>query len=439
MQLFQHEGVRRYASNTLWLLAENVIRLITGVLIGVWVTRFLGPEKYGIISYAIAFVAIFSSIAKVGLDSIIVRELVNHEEKKAELLGTAFWLKMIGGIITFTLIAIISYLTPHNGVNNLYILIISAGVLLQSFEVIDFYYQSQVKSKYVSICKIIQTLLSSVVKLYLIFIQADLVYFALTYLLDYVFLSILLYLTYMLQKHENFYKKFNFEIAKQLILESWPVIIVGIAITVQGKLDQVILGKMMGSIPLGYYALAIGLIEIISFIPMILNSSIAPAIINAKKRSSEEYGMRMQNYYSLMFILSVLVGLPLYFFGQKITILLYGNEFSPAGVLLSLMALRIFFANMGVARSQYILNEKLFKYNLINTILGAIVSIVLNIYLVPIYGPLGAIYASYCSFFASTFALDLIYKGTRSNILNMMKGILKFYSIFTYMKVYKPV
>ncbi len=431
MNLFRHEGVRRYAANTLWMLVENILRLVYGILVGVWVTRFLGPEQYGVISYALAFVAIFGTAAKVGLDSIVIRDLVNHPEKKAEYMGTAFWLKLIGGLISFGIITFVAYLSPNSTSTNLYILVISAGLIFQSYEVIDFYYQSQVKSKYVSISKIIQLVISAIIKLYLIKIQANIIYFVFTYLLEQVVLSLMLYITYNSQKHSRFYKYFNTDIAKILLSESWPVIIVGIAITIQSKIDQVILGSFLGSENLGFYALAISFIEIISFIPIIINSSITPAIINAKKRSQIEYTKRLQTYYSVMFILSVLIGLPIMLFGQNITIFLYGSKFASAGIILSFLSLRIFFANMGVARSQYIVNEKLLKFNLLTTALGASVSIILNFYLIPIYGVVGAIVASYLSFFVSTFLIDIFYQKARTNLVIMLRGIVYSYQIFS--------
>jgi O-antigen/teichoic acid export membrane protein len=431
MQILKHEGVRRYASNTLWLFAENVLRLISGILIGVWVTRYLGPEKYGVISYALAFVAIFSTIAKVGLDSIVIRDLVNHPEKKTQYLGTAFWLKLIGSLFTIIVVGVLAYFSPNSSSTNLYILVIASGLIFQSYEVIDFYYQSQVKSKYVSISKIIQLVLSGVIKLYLIYIHADVIYFVLTYLLEQFTLALLLYLAYNSQKHESFSQHFNSKIAKSLLLESWPVIIVGIAITIQSKIDQVILGSMLGSTSLGFYALAISFIEIISFLPVIINSSITPAIINAKKRSTAEYLNRLQSYYSMMFILSVIIGLPITLFGSSLTVLIYGDQFLAAGTIFSLLALRIFFANMGVARSQYIVNEKLLKFNLLTTMLGAAVSIMMNFYLIPIYGVTGAIIASYFSFFVSTFLIDLFYSRTRENLVIMFKGIVYSYQLFS--------
>jgi O-antigen/teichoic acid export membrane protein len=152
-----HPGVRRYGINTAWLFTEQVLRLIAGFFVGVWVARYLGPEKYGLFSYALAFVSIFQGIAKLGLDGIVVRDLVQELEKRDVYLGTSFWLKLLGSIITFLIITIIlviqslltshfSPLTSHFSLltshffteTNIYILIIAFGIIFQSFEVIDF-------------------------------------------------------------------------------------------------------------------------------------------------------------------------------------------------------------------------------------------------------------------------------------------------------------
>jgi O-antigen/teichoic acid export membrane protein len=75
--------------------------MLAGFFVGVWVARYLVPENYGILSYSLAFVALFQGIAKLGLDGIVVRELVKFPEKRDEFLGTSFWLKFIESVITF--------------------------------------------------------------------------------------------------------------------------------------------------------------------------------------------------------------------------------------------------------------------------------------------------------------------------------------------------
>ena len=126
----------------------------------------LGPDQFGVYSYASAFVALFGTIARLGLDSIVVRDLVNHPEERDGYLGTAFWLKLIGGLLTLRLAGDRGAIHRQRRHDNLYIFIIGSGLIFQSFDVVDSYFQSKVLSKYVSIAKLIQLALSSVLKLY---------------------------------------------------------------------------------------------------------------------------------------------------------------------------------------------------------------------------------------------------------------------------------
>ncbi|HIK36226.1 MAG TPA: oligosaccharide flippase family protein [Thermosynechococcus sp. M98_K2018_005] len=95
-----HQGIRRYIVNTSWLFAEQILRIIAGLLVGIYVARYFGPIKFGLFSYALAFVGLFASLAKLGIDGIIVKELVNAPAKRDAYLGTAFWLKIIGTMLT---------------------------------------------------------------------------------------------------------------------------------------------------------------------------------------------------------------------------------------------------------------------------------------------------------------------------------------------------
>ena len=93
--VFSHKGFIRYFKNTSWLFFEKFLRMAVGITVTVWIARYLGPEKFGLFSYAQAFVILFSSIAALGLDSIVVRELVKDERKRDFIIATAFYLKFV--------------------------------------------------------------------------------------------------------------------------------------------------------------------------------------------------------------------------------------------------------------------------------------------------------------------------------------------------------
>ena len=219
-----HEGFRRYFANTSWMFGEQVLRIIAGLFVGIWVARYLGPKQFGMFSYVTAFVAIFSTIAKLGLDGIVVRDLVNDPLKSNAYLGTAFWLKLFGGLIALGVIVFATLLTSNDHTTNLYIFIIASGIIFQSFEVVDFYFQSRVLSKFVSLCKMTQLLLSSLLKIYFVLTGADLFWFVVVSFIDQLSLAVTLYIAYKYQKNDNFYHHFDLGVAKNFLKFSWPMI-----------------------------------------------------------------------------------------------------------------------------------------------------------------------------------------------------------------------
>lgn len=406
------------------MFGEQLLRMISGLLVGVWVARYLGPEQFGVFSYAIAFVAIFGSIAKLGLDGIVVRNLVIEPHKRDLYLGTAFWLKFFGAFSAIVIVAFATLFTSNDNTTNLYIFIIASGIIFQSFEVIDFYFQSKVLSKFVSLCKMTQLLLSSLLKIYFVLTGANLVWFVVVSLVDQVTLAITLYIAYRFQRLDGFYRNFDWSTAKKLLKDSWPLILSGVVLMIQARIDQVMIKEMIGNTELGYYSSAMRLIEVFSFVPMILTNSLFPAIVNAKKTSIALYKNRLFNLYRLMMLLFLLIAIPVYLFGNQIVIFLYKDAFSPAGPLFSLMAIRLFFTNFGVVRGAYLMTENLMMYSMITMIIGTLVNLILNYYWIPSYHSVGAIWASLASFFITTFLIDFYYYRTKSNCNMMLRSML---------------
>ncbi|MEM4197126.1 MAG: flippase [Candidatus Anstonellaceae archaeon] len=428
--LLSHQGFRRYAANTSWLFAEKIFRMFVGLFVGIWVARYLGPERYGLLSYAQSFVGLFTAIATLGLDGIVVRELVRNESRRDELLGTAFWLKLIGAVAVLFILAIAVNFTSNDSYTNTLIFIIASATIFQSFNVIDMYFQAKVMGKFITYANAVSLLLSSIVKVMLIFYEAPLVAFAWSVVFDGLVLAIgYVYFFYKNSKFKLQNLKFSKATSIALLKDSWPLILSGMILMIQARIDQVMLQEMIGSKEVGYYSVALRLIETFGFIPMLLNSSIFPALVNAKKHSEELYRERFLNYYRLSFLLFLLVGIPIFLFSEKIVVLLYGEVYQPAGLLLSLMAIRLFFTNTGVARGAFINIENLFRFSLITMTFGVIVNVVLNYYLIPIYQSKGAIVATIISFFVTVFLIDFIYKRTRENVKLQIKSMFTFFKL----------
>ena len=136
--LKNHQGFMKYFKNTSWLFAEKILRMIVGLFVGIWVARYLGPEQFGLLRYSQSFVGLFAAIATLGLNAIVIRELVKNSDQKDELMGTAFMLQVIGALIVLVILSFAVNFTSNDFSTNVLVFIIASATLFQSFNVIDF-------------------------------------------------------------------------------------------------------------------------------------------------------------------------------------------------------------------------------------------------------------------------------------------------------------
>lgn len=422
--LKNHQGFMKYFKNTSWLFGEKILRMVIGLFVGIWVARYLGPEQFGLFSYAISFVGLFSVIATFGLDGIVVRELVKDDSKSNELIGTAFWLKVMGAILVLTILVFTVGFTSNDTDTNVLVFIIASATIFQSFNVVDMYFQAKVLSKFVVYANVISFLISSIIKIVLILNEAPLIYFAWVVLFD-SFILALGFIYFFLKNSSTSIRSLVFKksVATALLKDSWPLILSGGVLMIQARIDQIMIKEMIGAIEVGYYSVALRLIEVFAFFPIMLNSSLYPSIQNAKSTNAYLYQSRLLNFYRLNLLLFLVIAIPIFFFSESIIILLFGVEYQSAGALLALMASRLFFTNMGVARSSFIMTENLMKFALLTMVLGTIVNIGLNYLWIPEYASKGAIFATIVSFTVTIFLVDIFYSKTRQNVLLQIKSI----------------
>jgi O-antigen/teichoic acid export membrane protein len=424
--LKDHEGFIRYLKNTSWMMGEQFLRIISGLFVGVWVARYLGPEQFGLLSYVLAFNAIFGGIAKLGLDAVVVRELVNNPEKRDIYLGTAFWLKVFGALTVISLMGVIVPMTINDATTNLFILIIASGMIFQSFEVVEFYFQSQVRAKIVSACKVTQLALSSLIKIYLVLVEAELIYFVLIVAFDVFALAVSYSIAYKISENWTFYKHFDLSTAKQLLNTSWPLIFSGLVVMIYMRIDQIMIKEMLGEYEVGIYSAAVKLSEIFYFIPMLITTSLFPAILKSKQQGEELYKKRLQRLYTFMFWLAVVIILPMSFLSDKLIIMFFGAPYQDAGPILMVHVWASIFVFWGVASGKWFLVENLQVLSLINAASGAAVNLFLNYKLMPVYGVMGAAYATLASYAVAAYLMNFMFAKSRVNFYLLSNSVFPF-------------
>ena len=415
LQFFASPGFRKYFANTSWLLGERILRMVVSLLVGIYVARYLGPERFGLLSYTLSFVLLFSSLASFGLDDILVRELVKQPEQRNNLLGTVFWLKVCGTAIMSTTIAVVLQFMAEDQQTYWMIALITFGFLFQATNVVDFYFQSQVQSKFAVRAQAFQLLLTSIFKIYLVWNQAELIWFAFALMLDQVVVAVLFLLVYHWKIEWFPFLSFTWVQAKKLMIDAWPLIFAGMVVSVYMKIDQVMLKEMLDAKAVGVYAAAVKLCEAWYFVPTAVIASLFPAIITARKNSETLYEERVQKLYDLMVWVAVAVALPTTLFADWVILILYGADFQEAADVLKMYIWAGVFVSLGVASSKWLIAENLERYSFYSTLLGAILNIVCNFYLIPIYGIRGAALATLISYGTAAYLSMAIFEKTRNN------------------------
>lgn len=383
-----------------------MLRLFVALFVGVYVARYLGPEQFGLLSYASSFVGLFSALATLGLNNIVVRELVKKPERRDELLGTAFWLKIGGAGLMWISIATAIPFTQNDTYENTLIAIIAFSAIFQAFNVINFHYQAQVQSKYVVYANFAQLVVSSIAKLSFVAIKAPLIWFAGVYLLDAVVLAIGLITIYLHKTGKVWFLQWKWSVASALLRDSWPLILSGMLVSIYMKIDQVMIKEMLGTKEVGLYAAAVKLSEAWYFLPVLITNSLFPAIIKAKEVSEEFYYNRLQKLYDLMVGMAIAIALPMTFLSDWIVNLLYGGEYNEAGNILMVHIWAGVFIFLLVASGKWLIVEKMTKYAFYRNFFGAITNLVLNYFLIKEFGVIGAAWATLLSYMLASYLID---------------------------------
>ena len=189
-ELLKSEMFVKYLKNTSWLMAERVLKIGVGFIVLIFLVRYLGPENFGLLSYVQSFVGVFVAFTTLGLEVILVRELTKNKTENRKILGTGLTLKLVASIIAIVIVLTVGFSIKDHDVR-LLTNIVSITLLFQSLNLgIDTYFQANIKSKITVISNTIAFIISSFLKLTLVYINAELVYFAYALVFDSLIITI---------------------------------------------------------------------------------------------------------------------------------------------------------------------------------------------------------------------------------------------------------
>lgn len=407
-----------------WLFFDKILRMGVGLIVGVWVARYLGPEQFGLFNFATAFVGMFGAIAGLGLQGVVVRDLVREPSSREEILGSAAVLQLIGGLVAYALVlATIFWLRPDDALAKTIVAILGSMMLFKASEVAVCWFESQVLSKFTVWVQNGTFLVFASVKVVLILKGAPLVAFAWVSMAEGLVVAMVMVIVLGLRGPRARQLRATVARAKSLLADSWPLLLSGVAVMIYMRIDQIMLGQMVGDEAVGIYSAAVRISEVWYFVPMAIASSVFPAILGAKKRDETLYYKRLQRLFDLMTWVSLVVAITVTFLSEYVVVLLFGDAYKAAGVVLTIHIWSGIFVFLGVASGKWFLAENLQVLSLQRTVLGALTNVVLNILLIPKYGVLGAAWGTVAAQFAANILFDGMHAKTRNIFVMKIRTI----------------
>lgn len=417
--------LRKILGNTTWLFGEKVLQLFLGLFVGVWVARYLGPEGFGLYNYIIAIVLLFSVVAKLGLEQIVVRDISRDISQKEETLGTGCILRFVAsllatiGVIIFALIS-----EPNDPTIRLFVGIFAlANSFSRSMEVIDYWFQSQVQSKYVVVAKNIIYVIINIAKIIAIQLQAPLLVFIVIISIEQILTAIGLAVVYQFSGSLIKAWRFSRDRAFSLLQDSWPLILANIVTVIYMRIDQVMLAQMVSTESVGIYSAAVKISEMWYFVPISIINSVYPSVVQGKELGNQIYYGRIQKLLSIVAIIGYLAAIPITFLSPYIVNLIYGVQYAEAANILTIHIWAGLFIGLGVARTTWLTTENLTKFAAATTALGAVINIILNTLWIDTYGGTGAAVATVISQIVASYLSGLFFKPIRPIFWRQTKAL----------------
>ena len=423
------DKLKPYFDNTLWLFAERIVRIAVSLFVFAYMARYLGPVAFGTLNYALVIASLAVPFISLGLNRTIVMEMVRNPEQEKVLLGTVFVFKLAVAIVTSLIIlALIFALDFGPEKSQLIIAMVSVGNVFLAFDVIEYYFQSKVQSRYSVIYKSIAFFLSAFFKVMLVAFEFELFYFGLAVFLETLFVAILALLTYQLHGNRSLgaLPDWSFDVDKglKLVKNSWPEIIAGFGTMLCMKMDQIMLEAIRGVEIVGVFSTAARLTDVWYFIPAAIAASSFPAIISMKQEDAKAYQQGIQDLFSIQVIICVLIAGIVTALSPIVIDLLFGVSYKEASTILAIYIWCLPAMALGVSSGSWIYAENRVVLSAYRMIVGTLCNVLLNFVLIDLYGGVGAAIATVVSLCIAFYFYDLFVSVMRPLFVMKTKALL---------------
>ena len=403
---------RSVVKNAGWIIGCRIVQSLMALIIGMLSARYLGPSNYGLISYASSVIAFVVPLAQLGLRNVLVEEIVAQPENEGEIIGTAIVISLVSSL--FCVAGCISFVSFANAGEQETIIVCalySISLLFQMLELIQYWYQAKLLSKYTSIVSLASYFICAAYKIFLLITKKNIYWFAAAYSLDFMIISMALLIIY--RKLGGRRLKFSFAFGKKMFSRSKYYIVSSMMVTIFSQTDKIMIKMMLGNAETGFYSTAITCVNMTSFVFMAIIDSLRPVIFESRKSDYKKYERNMSLLYSVIIYMGLAQSVVFTVLAKPIVTILYGQEYLPTIPILQIIVWYTSFSYMGTVRNIWMLAENKQKYLWIINLSGAVLNIIGNFVLITTIGSIGAAISSVLTQFFVNWLLCFIIKPIR--------------------------
>jgi O-antigen/teichoic acid export membrane protein len=409
--------------NAGWIIGGRIVQMIISFFVGILTARFLGPSNYGLINYAAAYVAFFTSLCTLGINSVIIKDFVDHPDEQGKAIGSTLVLRAISSFLSAIMIVGIIGIIDYDEPTTIVVAgLCSLSLIFHIFDTINYWFQSKYQSKITSITTLIAYIIMSAYKIVLLVLQKDVRWFAFATSIDYIVIAVLLLFAY--KKFGGQKLEFSPKKAKSLISSSYHYILSSMMVAIYGQTDKLMLKQMLYDSEVGYYSIATAICSMWVFVLQAVVDSMYPTIIQLHKIDKMQFERKNKQLYAIVFYTSCIVSVAFVIFGGYAIRLLYGEAYEPSTMPLKIVTWYTAFSYLGVARNAWVVCENKQKYLKYMYFGAAILNVLLNLIFIPIWGTSGAAFASLLTQLLTSIILPLFFKEMRHNAKLMLEAIL---------------
>lgn len=413
----------RVIKNASWIIVCKAVQSIVAIVLSAITARYLGPADFGVINYAASIVSFVVPIMYLGTNAVLVHELIeNKAEDEGKILGTAIVLSVISALLCMGgIFAFVNVVNSGESVVILVTALYSTLLLFQAIDLIQYWFQAKLLSRYTSIFALIAYLLVSIYKILLLIQGKNVFWFAITQPIDYMIIAISLLIVYKRQGGNQL--AFDRLVAKRLLAKGKYYIISGLMVNIYAQTDRIMLKLLIDDVSTGYYAAAITCVGYSSFLFTAIIDSFRPIILENYKKNKKTFEESLMSLYSIIFYLSLLQGILMSVLATVLVTIMFGVAYLPSAEILRILVWYSIFSYLGGAKDIWVLAEGKQKYLLILNISGVVVNIVLNISLIPMFGPCGAAIATLCTQLLTNVVIGLTIPALCRNSVLILRSI----------------